>query len=62
MISHSTLGKLTWEKLQIVPFHNDFFPSGEQPEQRELAHNQPTVVEYIAGMLKYHNAGTWSMD
>ena len=25
-------------KRKVVPFHKDFSPSGEQPEQHELAH------------------------
>ena len=26
------------DSMAIVPFHNVFSPSGEQPEQRKLAH------------------------
>ena len=38
----------------IVLFHNDFSPSGEQPEQRILAHKlqQPTAG-YVAIFHKY---------
>ena len=33
-----TVGVVRWEVEGIIPFHNDFPPSGEQLDLRKLAH------------------------
>ena len=38
-LTHSlTLTPTSESTHKLVPFHNDFSPSGEQPEQRKSAH------------------------